>query len=891
MSAGGSSSSTKKKKTTTKKSSSKSKSKSSSKSKSKSSSKSKADNTKETFDWIEIAIERIENAISDLDKIAGSVYYSFTTRNNKLKSEYSMIGKEITMQQKAYARYKKEANSVGLSSKYKKAVQKGTINISKIKDEKLAQKIKDYQTWYDKMEQCKDSIADLRLQQREIRKSIFDNVANQYDSYIGRIEKQKTYLNNYISRAEQKGTVVSTKYYSTLINKEQTTLNKLISERKALYNSLNSAVKSGDIAVGSSAWYEMQGKIDDVTESIQMANNNLIEFKNEIRNIEWGNFDYLHETISQAIDESEFLTNLFENKDLFDDKGIMTNIGTSTMGLNGLKYNVYMQQSQSYAREVERLNKEIAKTPNDKELIARRNEIISQQREMILNAQSEKQAMIDLAREGYDKQLESLQDLIDKYNEAIESQKDLYEYQKNIKDQTKEVANIQKQLSAYQGDNSEETKAKVQQLKVQLEEAKDNLKETQFDRYISDQQELLDSIYENYEEFIENKFKDVDVLFSELIDGVNTNATTISDTLVSESEKVGYTLTDNMNSIWKTESADGTEIKNVLSDFSGGFGEFSGKFDTYTQNSTTTIESWLGTINSNLVAMVDASNKTATQDIKNATSTKYSASGKTTTTKSKTNTSSKTTSKSSSSSSGSNSNSKHKTGTTSKTLGYISNLVPIITSSSSSSYIKRVQTALKALGFKGKDKKALAIDGKWGSNTDYAVKSFQRYNKWGGAITADGKIGKNTKAKFRKAGYKKGIYKTKQDEFAWTQENRIPETIIRKSDGAILTPLNKGDTVFNGNATSNLWDMGNNPSKFIRDNLSGTYDVANGNNVLNNQVTNDINMNITLPNVKNYNEFVNELQRDSKFERMIQDMTINQLFGRSSLSKFKYKFK
>ena len=446
-------------------------------------------------------------------------------------------------------------------------------------------------------------------------------------------------------------------------------------------------------------------------------------------------------------------------------------------------------------------------------------------------------------------------------------------------------------MSAYQGDNSEETKAKVQQLKVQLEEAKDNLKETEYDRYISDQQELLDSIYENYEEFIENKFKDVDVLFSELIDGVNTNATTISDTLVSESEKVGYTLTDNMNSIWKTESADGTEIKNVLSDFSGGFGEFSGKFDTYTQNSTTTIESWLGTINSNLVAMVDASNKTATQDIKNATSTKYSASGKTTTTKSKTNTSSKTTSKSSSSSSGSNSNSKPKTGTTSKTLGYISNLVPIITSGSSSSYIKRVQTALKALGFKGKDKKALAIDGKWGSNTDYAVKSFQRYNKWGGAITADGKIGKNTKAKFRKAGYKKGIYKTKQDEFAWTQENRIPETIIRKSDGAILTPLNKGDTVFNGNATSNLWDMGNNPSKFIRDNLSGTYDVANGNNVLNNQVTNDINMNITLPNVKNYNEFVNELQRDSKFERMIQDMTINQLSGRSSLSKFKYKFK
>ena len=50
-------------------------------------------------------------------------------------------------------------------------------------------------------------------------------------------------------------------------------------------------------------------------------------------------------------------------------------------------------------------------------------------------------------------------------------------------------------------------------------------------------------------------------------------------------------------------------------------------------------------------------------------------------------------------------------------------------------------------------------------------------------------------------------------------------------------------------------------------------------------------MNITLPNVKNYNEFVSQLQKDSKFERMIQDMTVNQLSGKSSLNKFRHKFK
>ena len=202
---------TKKKKTTKSGSSTKSKSKSKSstssksKSKSNSSSSSSAEKTKETFDWIEIAIERIENAISDLDKIAESVYYSFSTRNTKLRKEYSMVRKEISLQEKAYTRYMKEANSVGLSSKYKKLVQNGKISISTITDDGLKEKIQNYQTWYNKAQNVKDAIADLKLEMRNLRKELFDNISTEYDNYVGRLEKQKTYIENYISRSKSKG--------------------------------------------------------------------------------------------------------------------------------------------------------------------------------------------------------------------------------------------------------------------------------------------------------------------------------------------------------------------------------------------------------------------------------------------------------------------------------------------------------------------------------------------------------------------------------------------------------------------------------------------------------------------------------------------------------------
>lgn len=64
-------------------------------------------------------------------------------------------------------------------------------------------------------------------------------------------------------------------------------------------------------------------------------------------------------------------------------------------------------------------------------------------------------------------------------------------------------------------------------------------------------------------------------------------------------------------------------------------------------------------------------------------------------------------------------------------------------------------------------------------------------------------------------GYASGNKKIKKDELAWTQENGS-EIIVRKSDGAILTPLKYGDGVIPNNLTENLFEWGKNtPSEFV----------------------------------------------------------------------------
>lgn len=141
-------SSTKKKKT--KKSSNKSNTRYNKKAAKKKSKKAAKDakKAKETFDWIEVAIDRIERSIDSLDLKASSVYRKWSDRNKNLKSEIANVTTEISKQQQGYNRYIKQANSVGLSSAWKKKVQDGTIDISTVKDEKLANKIKEYQQWW-----------------------------------------------------------------------------------------------------------------------------------------------------------------------------------------------------------------------------------------------------------------------------------------------------------------------------------------------------------------------------------------------------------------------------------------------------------------------------------------------------------------------------------------------------------------------------------------------------------------------------------------------------------------------------------------------------------------------------------------------------------------------
>ena len=507
----------------------------------------------EVIDWIEVAIERLERAIKNLEITATSAYKTLKERLGATSSQISKVNEEIALQQKAYNRYMQEANSVGLSSELQAKVKNGTIDINEY-DDATAELIKEYQEWYEKALDCSDAINELHENLGSLYEDNFNNIATDFENQLAMLEHLTNSYENDIDMLEAKGYLGSAKYYEELKNIEKQNISVLEQELVALTTAMSDAVNSGEIAVGSEAWYEMQQEINDTKEAIDEANISIIELNNSIRELDWEVFDYLQERISTITNEAEFLIDLMSTSDLYTDKGQLTDTGMATMGLHGVNYNTYMAQADEYAKEIAQINQDLANDPNNTKLIERKEELLELQRESILAAEDEKQAIIDMVEEGIQLELDSLKELIDAYTDSLDSAKDLYDYQKKIKKQTDTISSIQKQISAYKGDTSEENRARLQKLEVDLSDAMEDLQETEYDHYISEQKKMMDNLYTEYELILNQRLDNIDALIADMISSINLNADTIKTTLETQSANVGYTMTEAFNNIWTLAS-------------------------------------------------------------------------------------------------------------------------------------------------------------------------------------------------------------------------------------------------------------------------------------------------------------------------------------------------
>lgn len=828
-----------------------SKKRSSSKKKSKST---KDKNDKQVIDWIEIAINRIERAISNFAAIAESSYHTLADRMGATNSELSQMRGEVSTQQQAYNRYMKQADSVKLSSDLKKKVQNGTININEYGKD-TADKIQEYQKWYEKALAANDAIIKLRENMSKLYEDNFNNVSDDYDNRLSMMEHLTNTYNNGLDDLEERGYIASTKYYEALSNVEKNNIALRQNELTDLIMRMSDAVNSGAIAQGSEAWYKMQSSINEVKESIQESQTALAKFNNEIRQLKWDRFDWIQKQIENITNESDFLIKLMSNSKLFTDKGQMTDTAMATMGLHGQNYNVYMAQADKYAEEIKAINRDIANDPNNTKLIDRYEELIKSQRDAINGAEEEKQAIKELVRDGIQKELDALKDLIDKYTDALDTEKDLYDYKNNIDKQVSQINSIQKQISAYSGDNSEETKATVQKLKSNLSDANKELEDTQYERYITDQKKLLDDLYDEYQETLNDRLDNLDALISDMIDMINQNSSSIADTINTQADNVGYTLTDSMQSIWSNGNL---AISSVITKYGDGF-----------TSAFTTVNNALNGISSKMDAMIAASNNSAAAAINRVTAAVSS--------------------------------------TPAPAPSPAPAPAPATAPAPAPSTNKKGKSSsVKSLSDDNKKGIAAAIwleggsKSGWGDGSTRVSRLTKKFGASGATavqsyIDANGRSG-NIYKKYHgkslsKYHYNKFITGGLNDYtgIAWLDGTpEKPEIVLNSSDTSNFIALKNAmqDVAKGTSPLASLFRGNNGTSSLSQYYKTRLPNGANGGSV------GEVNYNINIPigKVLDYNDFVNQLRKDTKFEKMIQSMTIDQLTGGSKVAKNKYSW-
>ena len=815
-----------------------------------------------------------------------------------------------------------------LTSMLNSAVSAGAV---KSGSEEYYSMLKEIQSVQKEIDELNGDIIDTTNNIAKEYRNLFDLISTNTENSLSLIDDFATAYNNKLSLAEAKGLTTSANYYKALLDIESQNVN--ISKKLAedLQKSLNNSIASGSISVGSQAWYEMTNRINEAKTAIDEAATSMQEYNNQIRQIAWDRFDMLQDEISEVIDESEFLIELMSKSDLYDESGKINEVGRATLGLYTMNYNVYTNQVKQYADEIAKINEQLANDPNNTTIIQRRKELIEAQRDAILASQKEKESIKSLVEDGIKAEISYMDDLIDKYLDALNSQKDLYDYQKKIKDQTGKIASLQKQLSSYSGDNSEESKKRMQEIEVSLKEARENLQDTKYNKYISDSKKMLSDLKDDYEKTMNARLDDLDGLISEISDDVNLNHGDIKRTLEEQSNNVGYTISDSIDSVWSSAesimTATTTSLDNIYYAVV--------KLWNYADAQASSDVSSINKSNDDKNQQESQATKEAQAAALASKSTASKPANQTpSTTASKQSTTATTTAQNGWVQTGGNwfyyKNGKKQTGW--QTVGgkkyymstsdghmlegvqKIGNKYYYFYKSTTSSHkegqlSEAANMMVEQDGYKYYFKNGEMQTG-W-----HKMKEGKRYFSVlnGRMLTGLQTIGKkkyyldpNTgvlkTGKFKvglrqyeadKNGvlkkYARGSRNINKDQFGWTNEAG-QELIYRSNTGALLTPLSSGDKVFTASMADKLWEMSkpNGIESLISgikhgNIISDGYDGLRRNpmSTSHSNVENNFdNITFSLPNVNDYQSFMREIQNDKNFEKLIQAMTIGRINGK-----------
>ena len=529
------------------------------------------DEYEELFDFFERRVDVLNSALSllkaNLDNVSGSF-----AKNNLIDAELGITEEKFNNYTDALAMYTQKANEAlsKLPADIAAKIKDGAVALTDFigdGNKGVVEAIKEYESWADKVADCKQELAELKTAIRQLELEKFNNIMDDFQNQFNLRGNSKDLISKQVDLLKEAGELIGESFFTAQIDQSQKQIALLEEEKAKLVGQMESALTSGRVQKGTDEWLSMIDSLNEVEGNILDCKKSIEEFDNELLNLHVEVFNRIQDRFSDLSSELSNIIDLFDGMDVSDDKGTWSKEGIAQLGLLAQQYELAQHQVQQYNDEIEELKAQYAagkySTTEYMDKLASLNssmwDSVKASESALNSIMNLNEARVENAVKGIEKEIDSYKELTESQIKALKASKDLHDYEKSIADKTKTINSLQAQIAAMQNDTSAATIAKRKQLEQQLFEAKADLEEVEYEHSIEIQEEALNKQYEAYEkerndeiEKLRESLNDKETILAESFETVKENASLIGQEIATIATEHGINISNVLISSWQS---------------------------------------------------------------------------------------------------------------------------------------------------------------------------------------------------------------------------------------------------------------------------------------------------------------------------------------------------
>lgn len=358
------------------------------------------------------------------------------------------------------------------------------------------------EAWYDgqqKIQEFTKQVDESATALIELEDKINEIEFTKLQQIIDGYDRRKEQLTNAQSLAESRNILIGRGEYQKQID----VLSKSIDSTYALRDKKLKEQNLYDIS--STRYQELAKEIAELDNDIYGQLEDIEELKDKIFEAEFFNYEKEQENLEYFIGELNDFADLLNEDGFFDKSGAFTDEAYAKIALVADAMNKTKQETANATEALKKLSEMYENSLiSETEYSEKQKELLNLIRDSVGATEDYKNELLDLYTTQIQKENESLKKNISLRKEALKNAKDYNDYADSLKSKTKSVNELEARINALQGVNNSAAKSELKRLQAQLEDANKELSDTKKDHEYDMISEGYDLMSDNLDESIES---------------------------------------------------------------------------------------------------------------------------------------------------------------------------------------------------------------------------------------------------------------------------------------------------------------------------------------------------------------------------------------------------